>query len=381
MVAGCCPIVELVAPEAVVVSFRLGGADGVAVEARKWAWALGELGFEVRRVAGAIEDGGQAGDTVLPGLAIVGAAGASAAADGVDEAEVEAALDGADLVIIDNLCSLPLNVDAARAVAAVAARHHGRVLLRHHDLPWQRRHLAEFGTDLPPRIDGALHATINLRSRRELEARGYPGATTVHNFFDLDPLPGDRAATRAQFGFDPDAFVMLQPSRAIERKNVPGSVRVAAYLARTISDRPVHLWISGPAEDGYADTLARVIDRSEVPVTVGRATSVADAYAACDLVVFPSTWEGFGNPVIESIAARRACAAFPYPVLAEILAAGVRCFSTEQPEVLARFLAEPETRREVYFDVNLRRARVSFSLDELPGTLEQALTAHGWTSW
>ena len=40
--------------------------------------------------------------------------------------------------------------------------------------------------------------------------------------------------------------------------------------------------------------------------------------------MFPSTWEGFGNPVIESIAARRACAAFPYPVLAEIQAAARR---------------------------------------------------------
>jgi glycosyltransferase involved in cell wall biosynthesis len=254
------------------------------------------------------------------------------------------------------------------------------VLFRHHDLPWQRRHLADIGAELPPRVDGAMHATINLRSRRELEARGYAGATTVHNFFDLDPPPGDRDATRARFGFGADEFVILQPSRAIERKNVPGSVRLAAYLAR-VTDRPTRLWVSGPAEDGYADTLARVIERSEVPVTLGRAASVTDAYAACDLVAFPSTWEGFGNPVLEAIAARRACAAFPYPVLAEILAAGVRCFSTEQPDVLVRFLAEPDARRETYFDVNLRRARVSFSLADLPGTIEHAFAAHGWMSW
>jgi glycosyltransferase involved in cell wall biosynthesis len=369
-----------VAPEAVVVSFRLGGADGVAVEARKWSWALGELGFEVRRVAGAIEDEGRPGDIVLPGLAMDASADDSPR-HAIDDAEIEHALGGADLVIVDNLCSLPLNIEAAHAVARVAAGHKGRVLFRHHDLPWQRRHLAEIGADLPPRVAGALHATINLRSRRELEARSYAGATTVHNFFDLDPKPGDRDATRAQFGFDPDAFVILQPSRAIERKNVPGSVRVASYLARIMADRAVHLWVSGPAEDGYADTLARIVDRSTVPITLGRATSVADAYAACDLVVFPSTWEGFGNPVIESIAARRACAAFPYPVLSEILAAGVRCFSTEQPEVLMRFLAEPDARRETYFDVNLRRARISYSLEDLPGTIDRAFATHGWSSW
>jgi glycosyltransferase involved in cell wall biosynthesis len=266
-------------------------------------------------------------------------------------------------------------------VTRVAEGHRGRVLFRHHDLPWQRRHLSHIGADLPPRLDGAMHATINLRSRRELEARGFAGPTTVHNFFDLDPAAGDRAGTRARFGFADDEFVLLQPSRAIERKNVPGAVRLASRIVRAMPNRRVHLWISGPAEDGYAETLARVIERSEVPVTVGRAERVADAYAACDLVVFPSTWEGFGNPVIESIAARRACAAFPYPVLAEILAAGVRCFSTEQPDVLERFLREPESRHEAYFDVNLRRARISFSLADLPGTITQAFAAHGWASW
>jgi glycosyltransferase involved in cell wall biosynthesis len=254
-------------------------------------------------------------------------------------------------------------------------------LFRHHDLPWQRRHLSHLGADLPPRLDGALHATINLRSRRELEARGFAGATTIHNFFDLDPTPGDRAGTRAQFDFPDDAFVLLQPSRAIERKNTPGAVRLASYLASAMPNRPVHLWISGPAEDGYAETFARIIDRSEVPVTVGRAARAADAYAACDVVAFASTWEGFGNPVIESIAARRACVAFPYPVLSEILAAGVRCFSTEQPEVLVRFLAEPPARQETYFDVNLRRARISFSLADLPPTIDRAFEKHGWTSW
>jgi glycosyltransferase involved in cell wall biosynthesis len=265
-------------------------------------------------------------------------------------------------------------------VARVADAHRGRIVFRHHDLPWQRRHLAHLGSDLPPRVRGALHATINLRSRRELEARGFTGAATIHNFFDLDPAPGDREATRRRFGFPDDAFVVLQPSRAIERKNVPGAVRFSTHLARML-DRDLRLWVSGPPEDGYGDTLDRIIERAEVPVTVGRAANVADAYAASDLVVFPSTWEGFGNPVIESIAARRACAAFPYPVLAEIQAAGVRCFSTEQPEVVARFLAEPEARRETYFDVNLRRARVSFALADLPAMIQQTFAAHGWAVW
>ena len=68
---------------------------------------------------------------------------------------------------------------------------------------------------------------------------------------------------------------MLQPSRAIERKNVPGAVRFASYSPRRAPDRNVKLWVAGPAEEGYADTLGRIVERSDVPVTIGRADQVA----------------------------------------------------------------------------------------------------------
>src|SRR5271165_7558460 len=47
-----------------VVSYRLGGEDGVSIEAAKWAWAFRQLGFDVTTVAGS----GDA-DLVLSGLA------------------------------------------------------------------------------------------------------------------------------------------------------------------------------------------------------------------------------------------------------------------------------------------------------------------------
>jgi glycosyltransferase involved in cell wall biosynthesis len=241
--------------------------------------------------------------------------------------------------------------------------------------------MRELEHEFPPRVDGALHATINLRSRRELSARGYEHATTIHNYFDLDPPLGDRAAARASHQFADDDFVCLQPARAIERKNVPGGLRFARELQRLLDDRRVAYWLSGPAEDGYAPVLERLLARTPVRVTMGRASSAADAYAACDLVVYPSTWEGFGNPIIESIAARKACAAHPYPVLAELLAAGIRVFSTERVDAVTRFLADPVTTQAQYFDVNVHRARLSFSLDALPGAIDEAFTAMGWTAW
>ncbi|HUI48119.1 MAG TPA: glycosyltransferase [Acidimicrobiia bacterium] len=363
------------APQAVTLSFRLGGDDGVSVEARKWARALADLGFMPRRVAGTIEGASEPDDITLPGLAIDAEPGT------VDAREVAHAIDGADLVVVDNLCSLPLNLEAARTVAAVAREHRGRVCFRHHDLPWQRRRFTHLEEEFPPRIDGALHAAINLRSRRELHARGYSDAVTIHNYFDLDPTPGDRVATREGFGFADREFVLFQPARAIERKNVPGTVRFAQQLQRLAPHLALRLWVSGPAEDGYAPVLERIVERAPLPIVLGRAASAADAYAAADLVAFPSTWEGFGNPVLESVAHRRACAANPYPVLAEIVAAGVRVFSTQQAETVAKFLAESPEVQARYFDANIRRARVSYSLDDLPAAIEESFSAHGWVKW
>jgi glycosyltransferase involved in cell wall biosynthesis len=363
-----------VSRQVATVSFRLGGDDGVSVEARKWEHALGQLGFGVRRIAGRIEDGGRPGDLVIPGLSID-------ATEPPDANDIAAAISSADLVVVDNLCSLPLNVDAARATAQAVAGH-DRVVFRHHDLPWQRRTLKHLEDEFPPRAPAnALHATINLRSRRELEARGYEHAATIHNYFDFDPKPGDRDDTRKHFGFADDEFVLFQPARAIERKNVPGGLRFAQRLDQLAPKLNLRYWLSGPAEDGYGPTLDRLVEKAPVPMTFGRAPTAADAYAAADLVVIPSTWEGFGNPVIESIAHRRPAAAFPYPVLAEIVAAGVRVFSTESPENLVKFLADTPQTRERYHDVNVHRARISFDIAELPRAIDETFRDHGWTSW
>jgi glycosyltransferase involved in cell wall biosynthesis len=363
-----------VSPVAVQLSYRLGGADGVAVEARKWEWALHELGFDVRRVAGELDDGLRPDDAWIPSLAI----------DPVDDRPPEpevlaASIAGADLVVVENLCSLPINPDAAAMAAAVLAEHDGRVVFHHHDLPWQRAGLPT-PPGIPPHRPNSLHVTINDHSRVQLENRGF-AAVTLRNAFDLDPPRGDRDITRSAFGFAADDLVLLQPTRAIPRKNIPAAIAFATELARREPAHRLRLWITGPAEDGYDGVFAQLVQGSEVPVVVGRAESVADAYAAADLVLFPSTWEGFGNPVIESIASRKPCAAHPYPVLAEITAAGIRLFSTERPETVVQFLAEPEGVRERYYDVNVHRASISFAIAELPAAIDDAFATHGWLAW
>src|SRR5215207_10352051 len=83
-----------------VVSFRLGVADGVSMAAAQWITALRELGCRVRTVAGT-----GAADVLVPGL-------------GAEDrhppcpTQLTAACADADVVIVENMCSLPMNPQA-----------------------------------------------------------------------------------------------------------------------------------------------------------------------------------------------------------------------------------------------------------------------------
>jgi mannosylglucosylglycerate synthase len=328
----------------VLVSFRLGQADGVSVESSKWAWALRELGHTVTTVAGA----GRA-DVLVRGLEID-------ADEPPDRYELARAIGNHDLVIVENLCSLPLNVPALEAVASILE---GRpAILHHHDLPWQRRHLAHLSG--PPTDPAWRHVTINELSAAQLAQRGIE-AVVVPNHFDFDPPAGDRPRMRQAIGVRERSLLVVHPVRAIPRKNVGAALRFAERLGAIY-------WILGDAEDGFEAELDGLLQFARTGVRQGmpEGFTIADVYAASDVVVLSSTWEGFGNPSLESVAYRTPLARYPYPVMAEIERRGLRFFDLDAIQALEKFVERPD---HEMLDDNVTAARAHYDLQMLPERL------------
>ncbi len=287
-----------------------------------------------------------------------------------------AALAGADLVVVENLCSLPLNLEASATAVEVLARHPGRVAFHHHDLASERPHLAHL-RNFPPNRPNSLHVTINDAARRALGDHGI-AAVTIRNAFDTNPNPGDRPATRATFGFGPDELVVLQPTRAIPRKEVARGIELAETLTRLLPDRSTRYWLTGPTEEGFDTELERIVAAATVPITRGWAERAEDAYAAADLVVFPSTLEGFGNPVIEATIAGRPVAVGHYPVLDELTDLGLRVLTIDDPEAIAAALRRPDPEL-----IATNRVWVHEHLDlaDLPDRIRRAFATVAWDPW
>ena len=341
-------------PAAAIVSFRLGGPDGVSVVAGQWAQALRQLGWSVRTVAGR----GPV-DVLVPGLAWP-VAGVPAAA------EVAGAVAGCDVVVVENVCSLPLHPAAAAAVAT--ARRGRPTVLHHYDLPWERERYRGGAWSLPD--DRAWsHVVISEQARRSLARRGIAATVEPLRIEPAWAAGGRREAAREVLGVGPSERLLLQPTRALPRKGVADGLALAAAAGATY-------WLTGPAEEGYDLALEAILAGQPTRALRGadeRGLSMPDAYAAADAVVLPSTWEGFGLPLLEAAVARRPLAVRRYPVAADLERAhGFRWLAVDDGPGLRRAIDQPDP---AALDRNEAIVRDCFDVHALPARLAALLGA------
>ena len=204
---------------------------------------------------------------------------------------------------------------------------------------------------------------------------------TIRNGFNPNPPTGDRDVTRHRLGLDPSGedLLVVHPVRAIPRKAVDRAIALTESLGDPHhGGRPATYWLPGPAEDGFGPELADLLAAARCPVVRHPAASRADLYAAADVVAFPSTWEGFGNPPVEAALARRPVAVGDYPVANELRALGFAWFDAMDPESLRDWLASPANQREALLAHNREVAIKELSTRRMAEELKSLLVKAGW---
>lgn len=351
-------------PVCAVVSFRLGTYDGVSVVAAIWQRVLEGLGYETYTVAGFGYP-----DVLLPWLG-------AKSRDEPRPDELASVLSRADLVLAENM-ALPLNLPACITLTELLK---GRpAIMHHHDLPWQREQYGHI-VDLPADDPNWRHVVINDRSLAQMLDRGIP-ATRIYNPFDMSPPQGDietiREQARAQLELAEDELLAIHPARGIRRKNIHIAVAIAEKLEGTY-------WLVGGAEDGYETTLERILSAAKCRViTPPPAILETDTefpmndrfgahqmYAASDVVVFPSFWEGFGNPPIEAAIHKKPIIVGDYPIAEELRSLGFRWFYPEEVDAVLEFLEKPD---EEMLEHNRALAEEHFSIEVITPQIAKLL--------
>ena len=343
-----------------MISTRFSGLDGVTLETAKVAAALAADGHTFAWFAGELADSFRPGiEFPLAHFATPENQALQAAAMGWSEPiddlvdvieqrrdELRDALLGfaetfsPDALMIQNASAIPMQLPLGLAIADVVEQSALPSIAHHHDFAWERRRFERCAVPeiieraFPPRLPNLAHVVINKDARDELNRRTGIEATVLPNVMDFANPPrqmtGD--AFRENAGLSASDIVLLQPTRIIRRKGIELTLDLAARL----DDPAVKVVVTHPEDRdvAYWDELQAQALSSGVDLRLvsggADARILTQAYAAADLVCFPSRYEGFGNALLEGLYNRRPVFVNRYPVyVRDIAPTGVRCIETD----------------------------------------------------
>ena len=115
-----------------------------------------------------------------------------------------------------------------------------------------------------------------------------------------EPTPDERAAARAALGLPSDALVVGTVGRLERQKGCVDLLRAAEHVVREQSD--ARLVLIGPGTlEGPLTELAKMLRISDQVTLTGHCDDPAGLYAAMDLYVQPSLWEGLPYAVLDAM--------------------------------------------------------------------------------
>jgi len=300
-----------------------------------------------------------------------------------------------EALIIENALTIPINLPLGLALTEFIAETGYPVIAHHHDFYWERQRFMNnsvhdyLAAAFPPVLPSIRHVVINSVQAHQLASRTGCASIVIPNVMDYDspPPPVDEYAreARTDLGLAPDQYLILQPTRIIQRKGIEHAIELTRRLGL-----PAELVISHAAGDEGTDYEKRVREFAAVMgVTINfesaivgeergltpdgrRIYSLGDVYSQADLVTYPSAIEGFGNAFLEAVYYKRPLVVNNYSIYeADIKPKGFQViefdgFISEQTLEQTRYiLTHPEqARKQCEQNFELARRYYSYTMLE-----------------
>jgi hypothetical protein len=299
-----------------------------------------------------------------------------------------------EALIVENALTIPINLPLGLAITEFIAETGYPVIAHHHDFYWERQRFFNnsvrdyLASAFPPSLPSIRHVVINSVQAHQLASRLGLNSMVIPNVMDFDSPPpqlDEYAFTaRADLGVAPDQYLILQPTRIIQRKGIEHAIELTRRLGL-----PAELVISHASGDEGSTYEQRVHEFAALlKVTINfesdivgdkrgltadgrKIYTLADVYPHADLVTYPSSKEGFGNAFLEAIYFKRPLVVNNYSIYeADIKPKGFQViefngFISEKTLEDTRYiLTHPEVARE-QCDHNYELARRYFSYSML----------------
>ncbi len=418
-----------------IIIGRIGGVDGVALEAEKWIEVLRTMGHRVYTLSGQYQERPMdpETETLIPEMSFFSPESFWSQKKAFFYPETDAGeliehlnlysrviykkimqwLEERkiDLLISENASALPSHLEMGMAINKAVHKTGIPTITHDHDFAWERgdRYLSphkdinDFVEEVfPLRAPSSVHAVINSHAADTLQERFGRSSVIVPNVMDFSRPFGERNKKNAELpthmGYGNDDIFLFQITRIVRRKGIESAIR----LLDELNDKKVKLIVTGNYADdagsAYYNELVNLIHELRLGEQVNFAYdlfhnkglsndrgeirfSLSDAYALATACTYFSTYEGFGNAFVEAVLARRPIFVNNYkPVFQpDIGSKGFRTVMIENGELtgesvkqMSEIIYNPALAREVA-DFNFELGRKYFSFDTLREKLEQLI--------
>ncbi len=418
-----------------IIIGRIGGVDGVALEAEKWIEVLRTMGHRVFTLSGQFQERPMDPDTetLVPEMSFFSPESfwSQKKAFFYPETNQEELVEHLnlyskviykkimrwiqerkiELLISENASALPSHLEMGMAINKAVHKTGLPCITHDHDFAWERgdrylsphKEINDFISEVfPLRAPSSVHAVINTHAANTLKERFGREAINVPNVMDFDQpfglLNKKNEKLAEHMGFATTDLFLFQITRIVRRKGIESAIR----LLHELNDKKIKLIITGNYADdagsAYYNELVNQIHELKLGEQISFAYhlfhnkglsndngevrfSLSDAYARATACTYFSTYEGFGNAFVEAVLAKRPIFVNNYePVyMPDIGSKGFQTVMIENGELdqeavqaMAELIYSPALATEMA-DYNFQLGKKYFSFDTLRKKLEELI--------